>query len=53
MTPQQQAEIWRRPPPPQDKRPWWRRLTLRPFVKLAPNLKRPIKALGLTGKLDW
>jgi hypothetical protein len=55
MTPAQQEAIWRKPPPPQDKRPWWKRLltSIRPDVRFSPSAKRPVKYVGIKGKVEF
>jgi hypothetical protein len=55
MTPAQEAAIWRKPPPQQDGRPWWVRLlaSLRPSIKFSPSTKRPIKFIGIKGRVEW
>jgi hypothetical protein len=44
-----------RPRPPKDTRPWWKRLlcSIRPEIKIAPDRKRPIRYVGVKGKLDF
>jgi hypothetical protein len=55
MTTAEQEAIWRKAPQPEDKRPWWRRLlgSIRPVVRVAPSVERPVRYIGVKGGVEF
>jgi hypothetical protein len=55
MTEAQLQAIWRKPPPAEDRRPWWRRLvsSVRVTVTAGKSWRKPVKSVGIKGGCEW